>query len=168
SADTLNRDIVVGRLDHQFRPADLFTARYYINDANTNASGTYGIPASDPNGDITDVRVQSFLVAETHIFSPVLSNDIRFTYLQRKFIDTRPGGGENLAAKLGLKGVSDAAFPSFVIPGYGFSSALALGNSTAALGNSGMVARFQTPILDRQILDSVSWQHGKHAFKFGG
>jgi hypothetical protein len=168
SADTLNRDIVVGRLDHQFRPADLFTARYYINDANTNATGTYGIPVSDPNGDITDVRVQSFLAAETHILSPAVSNDVRFTYLQRKFIDTRPGAGENLAAKIGLKGVSDAAFPSFTIPGYGFSSALALGNSTAALGNSGMVARFQTPILDRQILDSVSWQHSRHTFKFGG
>src|ERR1039457_46358 len=168
SADTLNRDILVGRLDHQFRPADLMTARYYINDTNTNSTGTYGIPVSDPNGDITDVRVQNLLVAETHILSPTVANDIRFSYLQRKFIETRPGAGDGLAAKIGLKGVSDAAFPAFVIPGYGFPSSLALGGSTAALGNSGMVARFQTPILDRQIQDSVSWQRGKHAFKFGG
>jgi hypothetical protein len=168
SADTLNRNIVLGRLDHQFRPFDLATARYYINDANTNSTGTYGIPQSDPNGDITDVRVQSLLLAETHIFSPALSNDVRFTYLRRKFIDTRPGAGENLAAAIGLKGVSDAAFPAFTIPGYGIASSVALNNSTAALGNSAAVARFQTPILDRQILDSVSWQRGKHAFKFGG
>src|SRR6266853_4590444 len=47
SANTLYRNIVVGRLDHQFRPSDLATARYYINDANTNGTGTYGIPASD-------------------------------------------------------------------------------------------------------------------------
>ena len=52
--------------------------------------------------------------------------------------------------------MSDAAFPAFTIPGY------------ATLGNASAVYRFQTPILDRQILDSISWNHGKHAWKFGG
>ncbi len=156
SANRLNRDIVVGRLDHQFRPTDLFTARYYINNSSTDNSGTYGIPASDPAGDLTDVRVQSMLLAHTHIFRPNLVNELRLTYLRRKFLDSRPGFGENLAAKIGLQGVSDAAFPAFTIPGY------------ATLGNSGAVYRFQTPILDRQILDSLSWNRGKHAWKFGG
>jgi len=168
SADNLNRNIIVGRLDHQIRPSDLATARYYINDSNTSGSGTYGIPASDPNGDLTDVRVQSLLVAETHIFSPTLANDVRFTYLRRKFIDTRPGADGNLAAAIGLAGVSSAAFPAFTIPGYGIANTQTIGNSNAALGNATAVARIQTPILDRQILDSVSWQRGKHAFKFGG
>jgi Carboxypeptidase regulatory-like domain/TonB-dependent Receptor Plug Domain len=168
SGDTLNRNIVVGRLDHQFRSNDLATARYYINDSNTNSTGTYGIPASDPNGDITDVRVQSLLLSETHIFSSNIANDVRFTYLRRKFIDTRPGAGDDLNSQIGLGGVSQAAFPAFIIPGYGIPSTFTLGNATSALGNSTAVARFQTPILDRQILDSVSWQHGRHAFKFGG
>ena len=155
SANLLNRDIVVARLDHQFRPADLFTARYYINNSGTNNSGTYGIPASDPAGDLTDVRVQSMLGALTHIFRPNLVNELRVTYLRRKFLDTRPGYGENLAGAIGLHGVSDAAFPAFTIPGY------------ASLGNSTAVFRFQTPILDRQILDSLSWNRGQHAWKFG-
>jgi hypothetical protein len=156
SANRLNRDIVVGRLDHQFRPTDLFTARYYINNSSTDNSGTYGIPASDPAGDLTDVRVQSMLGAHTHIFRPNLVNELRVTYLRRKFLDSRPGFGDNLAAKIGLQGVSDAAFPAFTIPGY------------ATLGNASAVYRFQTPILDRQILDSLSWNRGKHAWKFGG
>ena len=118
SRNVLHRDIVVGRLDHQFRPTDMMTARYYINDANTNNSGTYGIPAADPLADITDVRVQSMLASYTHIFSSSVTNDFRFTYLRRKFLDTRPGLGDNLAAKIGLTGVSDAAFPAFTIPGY--------------------------------------------------
>jgi len=155
SANRLNRDIVVGRLDHQFTPSDLLTARYYINNSDTYNSGTYGIPEADPLGDITDVRVQSILGAYTHIFSPSLSNDVRFTYLRRKFIDSRPGAGENLAGKIGLDGVTDAAFPALTIPGY------------ATLGNPAAVARFQTPILDRQILESLSWIKGKHAWKFG-
>src|SRR4030095_6625381 len=128
---------------------------YYINDSDTYNSGTYGIPESDPLGDITDVRVQSVLGSYTHIFSPEVSNDLRFTYLRRRFIDSRPGAGENLAAALGLKGVTDAAFPAFTIPGY------------ATLGNPAAVARFQTPILDKQILESLSWIKGKHAWKFG-
>ncbi len=117
TANKLHRNIWVGRVDHQLTPSDLLTARYYINDSDTYNSGTYGIPESDPLGDITDVRVQSVLGSYTHIFSPSVSNDLRFTYLRRKFIDSRPGAGENLAAAIGLKGVTDAAFPAFTIPG---------------------------------------------------
>jgi hypothetical protein len=172
SRNALNRNIVVGRLDHQFRLNDLVTARYYINDANTNNSGTYGIPAADPLADITDVRVQSILGSYTHIFSPTLTNDFRYTYLRRKFLDSRPGYGDNLAAKIGLTGVTDAAFPAFVIPGYGVPAGFIAGNVTipntgAALGNPTMVYRFQTPIVDQQFLDNLAWYHGRHALKFG-
>src|SRR4051794_15943375 len=172
SRNALNRNIVLGRLDHQFRSTDLVTARYYINDASTNNTGTYGIPVADPLADITDVRVQSMLGSYTHIFSPTLANDFRYTYLRRKFIDSRPGLGENLAAKIGLAGVSDAAFPAFTIPGYGVPAGFVAGNVTvpntgAALGNPTAVARTQTPIVDQQFLDAVSWSRGKHAWKFG-
>jgi hypothetical protein len=173
SPSSLNRDIVVGRLDHQFRETDLVTARYYINDANTNNKGTYGIPAADPLADITDVRVQSMLSAYTHTFSPTLTNEFRYTYLRRKFLDSRPGYGDNLAEKIGLTGVSSAAFPAFTIPGYGVPAGFVAGNVTipntgAALGNPTMVYRFQTPIVDQQFLEGLSWFHGKHAVKFGG
>jgi hypothetical protein len=172
SRNQLNRDIVVGRLDHQFRPTDLVTARYYINDANTNNSGTYGIPAADPLADITDVRIQTILGSYTHIFRSNLTNDFRYTYLRRKFLDTRPGYGDNLAQKIGLTGVSDAAFPAFTIPGYGVPAGFVAGNVTvpttgAALGNPTAVYRFQTPIVDQQFLEGLSWTRGAHALKFG-
>ncbi len=172
SRNVLSRNIVVGRLDHQFGPADLVTARYYINDAATNNTGTYGIPAADPLADITDVRVQSLLTAYTHTFGRSVTNEFRYSYLRRKFLDSRPGYGENLAAKIGLTGVTDAAFPAFNIAGYGVPAGYVAGNVTvpntgAALGNPTMVYRFQTPILDQQFLDAVSWSHGRHAFKFG-
>ncbi|MGH8249040.1 MAG: hypothetical protein ACREUU_21745, partial [Gammaproteobacteria bacterium] len=155
SSSKLDRDIFVGRLDHQLRPADLLTARYYINNSDTYQSGSYGIPESDPLGDVTDVRVQSILGAHTRVFGSSLINDLRYTYLRRKFNDRRPGYQENLAAKIGLAGVSDAAFPAFTIPGY------------ATLGNPAAVFRLQTPIVDQQLLDSISWYRGKHALKFG-
>jgi hypothetical protein len=155
SDSTLNRDILVGRVDHQLRTADLLTVRYYINNSGTNVTGSYGNPAADPLADTTDVRVQSLTGAHTHIFTPTVVNELRVTYLRRKFIDQRPGLGTNLAAAIGLRGVTAQAFPAFTIPGYASLS-------------SATVSRFQTPILDRQVLESLSWSKGRHAFKFGG
>lgn len=154
SAATLDRDIFVGRLDHQLRPRDLLTVRYYINDSGTNTTGSYGNPVADPLADITDVRVQSLTGAYTHIVTPSLINEMRVTYLRRKFIDQRPGLGTDLASTIGLRGVTGAAFPAMTIPGYASLS-------------SAIVSRRQSPILDRQLLDSLSWLKGRHAYKFG-
>ncbi|MEN3336806.1 MAG: hypothetical protein V7647_482 [Acidobacteriota bacterium] len=154
SRSTLDRDIVLARVDHHLRRNDMLTVRYYINNSGTDVTGSYGDPVADPLADRTDVRVQSLLAAHTHIFSPSLSNEVRVTYLRRKFVDQRPGLGTDLAGAIGLRGVTDQAFPSFTIPGY------------AAL-SSAAVSRFQTPILDRQVLESLSWFTGRHALKFG-
>ncbi|HEY6362230.1 MAG TPA: carboxypeptidase regulatory-like domain-containing protein [Vicinamibacterales bacterium] len=150
----LDRDIVMARVDHALSAADRLTARYYINDSGTEHTGSYGNPVADPLANTTDVRVQSLLGAYTRTFGPALANELRVTYLRRKFIDQRFGFGENLAATLGLRGVSERAFPAFTIPGYGSLSSANLG-------------RVQTPILDRQVLESLSWFKGRHAFKFG-
>jgi hypothetical protein len=155
SASTLDRDIIVGKIDHQLRRDDLLTVRYYLNDSATSVTGSFGNPVADPLSDTTDVRVQSVTAAYTHIFNAKVVNELRLTYLRRKFIDRHPGLGANFAAAIGLSGVSDQAFPVFNVPGY------------AALG-SAAVARFQTPILDRQVLESLTWSRGTHAYKFGG
>src|SRR5206468_990493 len=128
---------------------------YYINNSGTNVAGSYGNPVADPLAETTDVRVQSLLGAHTHIFGPRLVNEVRVSYLRRKFIDRRPGLDANFAGAIGLQGVTDQAFPAFTIPGYASLSSAAVG-------------RFQTPIVDTQILDSLSLTRGKHAYKFGG
>src|SRR5262249_13396576 len=151
-----DRDIVVGKVDHKPGLNDLLTFRYYVNNALTDVSGSYGNAPVDPLSDRTDVRIQLFTGAYTHLFSPNVSNELRITYLRRRFIDEHPGLGANLAGAIGLKGVSDQAFPVFNIPGYG-PSASATGSAastsfvTASLG-SPTVSRIQTPITDRQIL----------------
>ncbi len=150
----LDRDIVVARVDHAVSPADRLTVRYYINDSGTESTGSFGNPVADPGANTTDVRVQSLLGAYTRVFGPTLVNELRVTYLRRRFIDARFGFREDLAGQLGLRGVSANAFPAFTIPGYASLS-------------SANVGRIQTPILDRQILESLSWFRGRHAFKFG-
>ncbi len=121
----------------------------------TVAIGLVGIPL-DPDGDITDVRVQSILGAHTHVFRSNLVSEFRATYLQRKFIDARFGAGDDDAGRLGLTGVSTAAFPTFNLPGY------------ALLGGNGSVGRIQTPIQDTQFQEAISYFRGRHALKFGG
>ncbi|HEY3442851.1 MAG TPA: carboxypeptidase regulatory-like domain-containing protein [Paludibaculum sp.] len=150
---TLRRDIGVFKLDHRLRPNDQLTLRYYVNDSFIENLGSFGVPVSDANANTNDARIQSILGSHTHTFSPNLINELRVSFLQRKFIDQRYGAGENLAASLGLPGVSAAAFPTFNVPGY------------ASLGNQ--VSRTHTPIRDLQFLESVSSFRGRHALKAG-
>jgi hypothetical protein len=169
---TLDRDIIVAKVDHKPTTNDLLTVRYYINNAITNVTGSYGNPVADPLSDATDVRVQNVTAAHTHIFNANVVNELRVTYLRRRFIDRHPGLGENFAARIGLAGVSDRAFPVFDIPGYGPSQSATASAATTNFGTASLssptVFRLQTPITDRQFLESMTWSRGKHAYKFGG
>ena len=149
----LSRNIFVSKLDHQIGERHRFTGRYYINDAGSENHGTFAKPEADPNANTTDVRVQSSLGSYTYIFRPTIVNDVKVSFFQRKFIDRRYGWDENLAGSIGLKGVSQTAFPTFTIPGY------------VALG--GAPGRVQTPIRDSQVLEALSWFRGGHSLKFG-
>ena len=159
SRQILNRNIVVGKLDHSFTEKDRVSARYYINDAFTGNDGSYGLPVSDPLATNTDVRIQSILGTYLHSFSPTLLNDFQVSLMQRKFIQTRPGAGGNYAGKIGLPGVSDAAFPTLNVTGYALLGSQGVTNSS--------IARIQSPIKDWQIQDSVSKFSGKHTIKAG-
>ena len=152
SRPVFNRNIVIGRVDHQFRPSDQLMVRYYINDNQTQNDGVWGLPGSDPSASIAQGRAQNVLAGWTHIFSPTLLNETRIAYLRRANIQLRPPS-DAVAGTLGLKGVSDAAFPMVSITG------------VAALG--GNPFRLQTPITDMQFQESVSWFRGAHALKAG-
>ena len=169
---TLDRDILVGKIDHKPAMNDLLTVRYYINNAVTNVTGSYGNAIADPLSDATDVRVQNVTAGYTHVFGSGVVNEARVTYLRRKFIDRHPGLGGNYAAEIGLIGVSDQAFPVFNIPGYGPSQSATASAATTNFGTASLssptVSRFQSPITDTQYLESLTWSAGTHAFKFGG
>ncbi|MEO8127908.1 MAG: carboxypeptidase-like regulatory domain-containing protein, partial [Bryobacteraceae bacterium] len=159
SGNILNRNIVVGKLDHSISEKDRVSARYYINDSYTDNSGSYGIADSDPLAVNSDVRIQSVLGTYIHTFNPTLLNSFQVSYMQRKYLQTRAGKEENLAGKIGLTGVSAAAFPTFNVAGYALLRSQGIANSS--------IARLQTPIRDTQFQDSISKFAGKHAFKAG-
>lgn len=149
----LDRNILVAKVDHQLRPNHILMGRYYLNDAGIANLGTFGNPVADPNANTNDVRVQSALASYVRVFRPTLVNDLKVSFFQRKFVDARYGADEDYASRLGLRGVSKAAFPNFAIPGY-----------TALSAPPG---RNQTPIRDTQILNNLAWYRGNHSLKFG-
>jgi hypothetical protein len=153
SRPEFQRNIVVGRLDHQFRPTDQLMARYYNNDNQTENPGVWGRPEADPTAMLTEGRSQNILGIWTHLFRTDIINEFRIGHIRRKNIGRRFGADENLAGALGLQGVSGAAFPIMSI--------------TGMVGLSGNPFRLQTPIDDTQVQDSLSWYRGSHAFKFG-
>jgi hypothetical protein len=155
----LTRNIVVGKLDDAVDLNNRLSARYYINDAGSTEAGSYGIPIADPLAIATDIRIQSVLGTYVHTFSPTLLNNLQLSLMQRKFIQTRGGAGENYAQKIGLAGVSPAAFPTLNVTGYALLGSQAVANSS--------IARIQTPIRDLQIQDSISKFAGRHALKSG-
>ena len=153
----MNRDIIVGKVDHVVRDMDRVSIRYFINDALTADAGSYGIPVADPGASTTDVRIQSLLGTYTHSFSSSLLNSFQVSLMQRKFVQTRGGADENYAGRIGLSGVSAAAFPTINVAGYALLGSEAVANSS--------IARIQTPIRDWQVQDSIF--AGKHAIKSG-
>src|SRR5262249_2011990 len=155
----MNRNIVVGKVDHVIRDMDRISVRYFLNNALTTDQGSYGIPVADPGATATNVAIHSGLVTYTHSFSSSTLNTFQVSLMNRKFIQTRGGANENYAAKLGLNNVSAAAFPTFNITGYALLGSQGVANSS--------IARIQTPITDLQIQDSISKVAGKHALKAG-
>jgi hypothetical protein len=150
---SLDRDIVVARLDHQFNAANQLMLRYFFADDRNRNPGTWGIQASDPNATLTDQLSHNILGTWTHTFRSNLLNDFRFGLVRRDFYSQRNELNTDYASKLGLKGVSDAAFPIVAITGFQTISSAP--------------SRFSTPLLDFQAQESVSWFRGKHAIKTG-
>jgi hypothetical protein len=150
---SLDRDLIVSRLDHQFNAGNQLMLRYFFADSRNRNPGIWGIQASDPNSAMTDQLTHNILGAWTHTFRSNLLNEFRFGLVRRDFFNQRNELNTDYAAKLGLKGVSGAAFPIVAITGFQTLSSAP--------------SRFSSPLLDYQVQESISWFRGKHAIKTG-
>ena len=151
SDERLDRNIFVTRLDHQF-PSRISSPR-----------ATTSTTAPPTNRARTAIRPPTlcrhyrcagpkYSFAYTHVFRSTLVNDLRVTYLRRKFIDTRPGHGDNLAAA-SASTASRRRLPGVHHP---------------RLRNSGQPHSARAdPDPRHPVLDSLSWFRGRHALKFG-
>ncbi len=149
----LERDNYMVKVEHTIRRNDKITGRYLYNSDNQFETSVFAEPAADT---VTDaIRHQNyFYVGHTRTFGSALINELRYTYSNRINHTLSPGLGGGWPATLGLRGVSDEAFPRFAIAG------------VAALGAANHERR-QFPIQQHQFVDTLSYVRGRHALKTG-
>jgi hypothetical protein len=148
------------RVDHQLSEKNTVTARFIEN------WGLYVLPRNFPDFAWTRVRFNVHMVfSDTHVFSPNLINSARVGLYKEKITDgdelygVTPFKGDEAVAAIGLQGVnpqglSAQGFPTMNISGYPALSTIE-GGMRQNDHNWG-------------IADTVSWNRGKHALKFGG
>ena len=151
------------RLDHNFTTNNKANFRYTL----TPAVGIRGF-GSDVNGNTAAYSDASqYLLADNHIFSPNLVNDLRLNYTRGVFSeDFSPefsiNGGRNLATELGLPSLTDGGIPLFtysVDTGSGY-------NAFADIGSSGSTNNYNKE--ERYNLnDIVYYTRGNMTWKFG-
>jgi hypothetical protein len=149
----LTRNNYTAKVDHNFSSKDRISGRYLYNSDDTGLTSVFPEPAADTQN--IAIRHQHYFYGNwTRTISPSLLNDFRMTYSNRVNHAHALGLGEPWATTLGVRGVSDGAFPEFAAAGF------------TALGSANQERR-QFPIEQYQIVNNLSWIRGKHSFKFG-
>ncbi len=104
---------------------------------------------------------QNFMLSETHIFNPNLTNEFRFSFNWGIFLNLQPNYNVNVAASLGLGGMPFG--PGFVdnggLPGISVGGITAFGTH----GNDPSVEKQNV----YQIIDNVTKIIGNHSLKTG-
>jgi hypothetical protein len=141
------------KVDYNLSNRDRITGRYIWNGGTSFNTSVFTDPGADPRNSAENQ--QQYVYGNwTRTINPTTVNDLRFTYIYRKFHNISAGLGGDYPTKLGLKGVPDDAFPQFSPAGFS-----ALGTNTQE--------RKQFPIEQQQVVDNFSKVSGRHAMKFG-
>ena len=119
--------------------------------------GVYGT-----DGQIINLA-ENFAFSETHLFSPTLTNEIRYGYNYGKFLFLQSNNATNIAASLGLGGIPTGSqlggLPDITL-GTSATSPLSFIGSPGYLPNQKVPNSFQ-------ILDNVIKVIGNHSLKAG-
>lgn len=150
------------RGDHNISDKHRFFARYSLRDQFRNQNGTLPYPAMGGQGQTVALKGHNIASALSSSFSAKLFNELRFGFSE---FDTRFDipFTENLNAKFGIKNA----------PGDSIGDGLDHGWTRFSPGGfAEMGARSFWPnvnnLTNHSVADALVWQHGKHAFKFGG
>ena len=152
--DTENFDSAIGRVDHSFSQNDKLSGRYEF-DRFTKAPVFNPLQLISYTDATFAITAQNFLAHETHVFSPRLINDFRFSY-SREVSHRGPGSS---AASVTAFGVTIPFQPTpNAIQGVGVQGGFSFGDNPAAFFTRN----------NYTWANDVSWEKGKHDFHFGG
>jgi hypothetical protein len=149
------------RLDWNISQKDQAYARYsYLHQIVLNALPLGPILDGSGYGGQRDSNLaENFMLSETHIFTPTLTNEFRFGYNWGVFKFLQPNSSNpSAAASLGLGGVPDLGAGLEGVP---------LGYFNGAIQQWGSVGISDESQNVYQILDNVTKVFGNHSLKFG-
>jgi len=147
------------RVDHTLAPSSQLTFRYSFVD------GTLFEPFTGPSfplvpgyGDNVPTRDQNAMIAETHVFTPALLNEIRAGFDRVSEGVYQQDIGQNVNSQVGLPTISTDPrdFGLSLISVTGFSP----------LGDEDNNPQHSTTNV-YQLNDNLTWVHGRHQAKFG-
>jgi len=145
----------VARIDHVINAKNTLFGRFLAQPSHTDTADVYPTRGTDGYGSLAHVYYYSEASTLTHTFTPALFDELRFAFTQRQGLTTSHGINSTAEQQLALPGINPTFFPGISVQNF------------AAVGNTGTQERFQTPIESNEYTDNLSWQRGKHQFKFG-
>ncbi len=146
---------------------DKISARFFFSNSSTfepfgagglQASLGGSIAASDLNFPYTlPVNDRFFGLSETHLFSPAIVNEVRFGYVRinNSAINNAPVTVTDLGINRPMSNITDSIY-KFTFGSSGFQI-----GPTPQANTSNLQNNFTG-------VDTVSWVHGSHVFRFGG
>ncbi len=149
----LTRNNFTAKLDHNLGDKDKLSGRYMYNSDDTDRTSVF--PERGADTEAVNRRHQQFWYGSwTRIFTPSLINEFRFTYGNRINHSHSMGLDGKWPSKIGIRGVPDDSFPQIGVTGF------------TGMG-SGSQERRQLPIQQYQMVNNLSWVHGRHTVKLG-
>jgi len=160
SPDTRERDDQFDvRVDHTLTPASQLTFRYSFGDESLFEPFTGpSFPLVPGYGDHVPSRDQNAMIAETHVFTPALLNEIRAGFDRVSLGVYQQDQGTNVNAAVGLPTISSNPRD------FGLSSISVTGFSP--LGDESNNPQHGTTNV-YQLTDNLTYVHGRHLAKFG-
>ena len=147
------------RLDWHFKSKDQMFGRYSYGQDNDNKTvSIVGMPSGFAAGS-NNTHPRGVAAGETHIFTPNLINEFRFGYSRPFYGYINPFEGVPYSANLGIVNANRSAL---------LGGGALIGGNNSNLSYTGDGGPYEAPQHSYQYEDSLSWVHGRHAFKFGG
>ncbi len=144
---------LMARIGQQIGKRDSLSGMYYLNSTHTDSVSSFPDFTSR-----TTVRQQNLTLNESHTFTPQVVNTVLFNFNRsRTFLSDPFANTENVAAELGITGVSEDPL-NWGLPAISFTNFGGLGLAIPSL------TRNQTT----RAVDTMIVNHGKNNFRFGG
>ena len=149
-----NRDGFVLRMDFNESSKSQWTGRYNWGDENQSNQGLGGA------GSKVITNYEQYVGSNTRTFTPTIVNEARFGYTRFfNSLGTLLAFNTNVVGDIGIPGQDPGAPVTWGIPNVNFTGFTGIGDT-----NDGPYANNNNTL---QLVDKLSWVHGKHSLAFG-